>query len=182
MEDLGRVLIWFSCGAASAVAAYLGVQKYPEVQLIYCDTMVNEHPDNERFLQDVERWTEKSVTRIRSSKYESVDEVIQITKYISGPKGAPCTRELKKIPRFNFQQPGDLHIFGMTADEWERILKFRKSNPELDFDWILWKKLGKQRSCCSAGPPGHAAGHRVNLWPRHESAPPLGHRTPKWPR
>ena len=147
MEDLGRVLIWFSCGAASAVAAYLGVQKYPEAQLIYCDTMVNEHPDNERFLQDVERWTEKSVTRIRSSKYESVDEVIQITKYISGPKGAPCTRELKKIPRFNFQQPGDLHIFGMTADEWERILKFRKSNPELDFDWILWKKGITHEDC-----------------------------------
>lgn len=140
MREVGRVLVWFSCGAASAVAAKLASEKYPNCELVYCDTLVNEHSDNERFLHDIESRTGKIVTMIGSQKYKSVDEVIQICRYMSGPNGAPCTIELKKVPRFNFQLPGDLHIFGLTADESGRIIKFIQDNKELDFDWILWKK------------------------------------------
>lgn len=37
----GRVLVWFSCGAASAVAAKLAVDKYrnDSVEVLYCDTL-----------------------------------------------------------------------------------------------------------------------------------------------
>lgn len=49
-----RTLVWFSCGAASAVAAKLAVQKYGAAcEVVYCDTLSTEHPDNGRFLTDV---------------------------------------------------------------------------------------------------------------------------------
>jgi len=147
LRDLGRVLIWFSCGAASAIAAKIGSEIYPQAELVYCDTSINEHPDNLRFMRDIEQWTGKTITRVSSTKYKSVDEVIQIKKYMSGILGAPCTVELKKIPRFNFQRPGDLHIFGLTSDEHLRIIDFIQANKNLDMEWILWKR-GIQHADC----------------------------------
>lgn len=65
-----RIVVWFSCGAASAMAAKLAVEKYGErCIVVYCDTSKSEHPDNLRFLADVERWIGKPVLRIRSEKY-----------------------------------------------------------------------------------------------------------------
>lgn len=53
------IAVWFSCGAASAVAAKLTVQQYGrnEVRVINCP-VAEEHEDNLRFLRDVQ---EKSV-------------------------------------------------------------------------------------------------------------------------
>ena len=52
----GRILAQFSCGAASAVATKLAIEKYGDaVEIYYCDTG-SEHPDNERFLQSCEVW------------------------------------------------------------------------------------------------------------------------------
>ena len=57
-----RHLVWFSCGAASAVTAKLAVEKYPHTaEILYCDTLAYEHYDNARFMSDVSRWSgEKS--------------------------------------------------------------------------------------------------------------------------
>jgi hypothetical protein len=53
-EHRPRIVSWFSCGAASAIASYLAVCKYGErCEVVYCDTAVNEHPDNERFVRGV---------------------------------------------------------------------------------------------------------------------------------
>lgn len=138
MDAPTRVLVWFSCGAASAVAAKLAVDKYGDrVEVVYCNTLASEHPDNERFLKDVERWVGKQVTIIRSQKYASVDEVFEKTRYMSGVSGARCTVEMKKLPRLKFQQPDDLHIFGLTADEGQRITRFTADHPDLDLEWNL---------------------------------------------
>ena len=53
-----RRLVWFSCGAASAVAAKLTTDSNPKesVEYLYCDTLAFEHPDNLRFIKDVEQW------------------------------------------------------------------------------------------------------------------------------
>lgn len=142
-----RAIIWFSCGGASAVLAKLGVQKYSNAQVVYCDTLINEHPDNQRFFEDIERWIEKPILKIGSRKYKSVDDVIQITRYMSGPKGARCTVELKKVPRFEFQLPDDIHLFGMTAGEEKRIERLKRNNPELCFDWIL-RDAGLTHDAC----------------------------------
>jgi hypothetical protein len=104
---------------------------------VYCDTRASEHPDNERFMQDVEAWIGGWVQILHSTKYASVDDVFEKTRYMSGIKGARCTVEMKKVPRFEFQQPDDVHMFGLTADEQPRITRFEQNNPELSLRWIL---------------------------------------------
>lgn len=137
-EDYMRRLVWFSCGAASAVAAKLAVEAYGDgCEVVYCDTSKSEHPDNARFLADVERWIGKPITVIRSTKYESVDDVFTGTRYMAGIAGARCTVEMKKIPREAFQRPDDIHIFGYTADEQKRADSFEDQNPTLHVEWLL---------------------------------------------
>lgn len=134
-----RVVVWFSCGAASAVAAKLALEKYDpsNVEVVYCDMRHDEDPDNVRFRGDVERWLGHPVRLISSSKFASVTDVFAARRYMSGPKGAPCTVEMKKVPRFAFQRPDDVHIFGLTADEKSRIERFAYTNFDLLLDWIL---------------------------------------------
>ena len=72
----GRVVSWFSCGAASACAAKLAVERWGEaVEVVYCDMSADEHPDNQRFSEDVQAWLGQPVRRIKSEKYSSVDDV-----------------------------------------------------------------------------------------------------------
>lgn len=147
-KKMSRVLVWFSCGAASAVAAKLAVEKYGERCLIvYCNTLPSEHPDNVRFMSDVERWIGKRVTVISSQKYTSVDDVFEKTRYMAGIAGARCTTEMKKVPRLAFQQPDDLHIFGFTVEEDDRIADFVQNNPELHLEWILRDRFIRKSDC-----------------------------------
>lgn len=133
-----RTLSWFSCGAASAVASKLAVEKYRDTTVVvYCDTMRSEHPDNARFFREVQDWLGVQIQTIASEKYESVDEVFERTGYMAGIYGARCTTEMKKLPRFAFQEPDDIHVFGFTADETKRIVNFEANNPELRLDWVL---------------------------------------------
>lgn len=136
----GRVLCWFSCGVASAVAAKLAAALYVNkatVELIYCNTAKDEHPDNARFRADVEKWVGLPVKIIGSKLYETTDEVFGTTRYMSGIGGARCTTELKKIPRFAYQWAEDVHVFGLTVDEQSRIESFENENHELFLEWTL---------------------------------------------
>lgn len=143
-----RVIAWYSDGAASAVAAKLAVEKYgARCEVVKCDTTSSEHPDNERFRRDVERWIGREVRLIRSYEYADVDEVFERTRYMAGIAGARCTVELKKVPRNDFQRPDDIHVFGLTVDEWPRIEQFKRNNPELEFDWILRDKFVRKVDC-----------------------------------
>jgi hypothetical protein len=145
---MNRVLVWYSDGAVSAVAAKLAIEKYGNrVAVVKCDTTSDEHPDNARFRLDVEKWIGQNVVLIRSKKYLNIDEVFEKTRYMSGIAGARCTSELKKVPRFAYQLPDDLHVFGLSADEWRRIEKFKKNNPELDCEWILKDQFIRKVDC-----------------------------------
>lgn len=128
-----RKVAWFSCGASSAVAAKLS----PDAEVVYCDTMATEEDDNERFFSDVQKWIERPIRVIRSSRFATVDDVFEKTRYMSGPQGARCTVEMKKVPRFAYQEADDVHIFGFTVEETKRIKKFEENNPELKLEWIL---------------------------------------------
>lgn len=133
-----RIIVWFSCGEASACALKLAIAKYgSKVIPVYCDLSKSEEADNQRFLRDVERWTGTTITLIKSSKYETIDEVFEDRKYLAGMKGAPCTVAMKKIPRFEFQLADDIHIFGFTANEGKRITEFEAKNPDMLLEWIL---------------------------------------------
>lgn len=142
----GRVLAWFSCGAASAVAAKLACEKHGDRCIpVYCNTLSEEHPDNQRFISDVERWIGRKITIIGSG--ESPTQVFARTGYMSGPSGARCTTELKKLPRLAFANPEDVHVFGFTADEEKRIVDFQRRNPELFLEWVLRDKNITKQDC-----------------------------------
>jgi 3'-phosphoadenosine 5'-phosphosulfate sulfotransferase (PAPS reductase)/FAD synthetase len=132
-----RTLVWFSCGAASAVAAKLAVDKYPDCEVLYCDTLAYEHPDNMRFLKDVEKWIGKEIKLLKSDKYTDIFDVFDKTGWLIGVSGARCTTELKKNVRKQYERPGDLHIFGLTKDEAERIERFEDQNADIKVEWVL---------------------------------------------
>ncbi len=134
-----RVICWFSCGAASAVATKKSIEHYPDSEVIpvCCDTRPSENPDNYRFSTDCEKWFGRPIQYIRSEDYQTVDEVFEKTRYMSGQRGARCTTELKKIPRLRFAQPDDVHVFGFTFDERKRVREFSSRNPDLILKWVL---------------------------------------------
>jgi hypothetical protein len=131
----GRLLVWFSCGAASACALKLVAHMNPLA--IYCDLSKDENADNVRFRADVEAWTGVKVVVIKSAIYETIEDVFEARQYMSGPAGAPCTVEMKKVPRFKFQRADDTHIFGFTTDEQARLKSFEDDNHDMNLAWPL---------------------------------------------
>lgn len=144
-----RVLVWFSCGAASAVAAKLTLDKYPNAEILYCDTLAYEHPDNRRFLTDVENWIGKQIILLKSDEYKDIYDVFDKTGWLVGPGGARCTTELKKVVRKKYQKPDDTHVFGLTFDEQKRIRTFKQNNPELQYYWVLDEHKITKTQCYS---------------------------------
>jgi hypothetical protein len=133
-----RAINWFSCGACSAVAAKLGLEKYgKQAEVIYCDTFAFEHPDNRRFFQDVREWLGVPIKILRSERYIDIYDVFDQTGWLVGPAGARCTTELKKALRMKYAKPNDIHIMGYPADEQDRITKFEGNNPGVHCDWVL---------------------------------------------
>jgi hypothetical protein len=133
----GRVLVWFSCGAASACAAKLAREQYPNAEVLYCDTLKYEHPDNQRFIADCERWLNVEVKLLRSTKYEDIFDVFDKTGWLVGRQVARCTIELKRAVREAYQQVGDVHVLGLSHDEPRRIAQFERDNPEIYLWWVL---------------------------------------------
>lgn len=133
-----RTVCWFSCGAASAVATKLVLDSHDDGRLVVAYTeVVNEHPDNRRFLADCEQWFAKSrsrfwdgkVTILKNKKYHGdIYEVFRGVRYLKGPSGAACTRILKKEVRQAFEEPDDIQVFGYTADEQKRVDRFLDAN------------------------------------------------------
>lgn len=142
-----RTLVWFSCGAASACAAKLTLERFPNAEILYCDTLAYEHPDNARFMRDVEKWIGREIKILRSETYSDIFDVFDKTKFLVSPYGARCTTELKKIPRLNYASPDDLNVFGLTMDESARIARFEKQNFELRLWWVL-RDAGLDKQNC----------------------------------
>lgn len=150
---MSRVLAWFSCGDASAVAAKLAVEKYGDAcDVCYCDTFAYEHPDNRRFLSDVERWIEKPIKILKSDTYSDIWDVFERTRFLKSPQGARCTTELKKNVRKSYQSADDIHVFGYTFDEtvpqckpiFDRVARFKRENPELFAEFpLVYRRLTK---------------------------------------
>ena len=125
-----RIICWFSCGAASAIATKLAISKYGKENLIIARCIVQEeHYDNDRFSDDCQNWFEHPITNLSNEKYlGSIFEVFRKRKYISGVSGAPCTLILKKQVREKFQLPTDKHVFGYCSEEQDRWDSFLDAN------------------------------------------------------
>lgn len=141
-----RKIVWFSCGAASAVVAKIAVKKDPDTLVAYCDTN-SEHPDNKRFLRDVETWIDKEIIILKSDKYQDIWDVFEKKRYLSGIRGAPCTVALKSSLRQRFQKPNDTHSFGFTSEEIPRATRFEYNNPELETYWPLIEHYIDKNTC-----------------------------------
>ena len=124
-----RQLLWFSAGAASAVAAKLVLaENHPNVVVAYVDTGA-EHEDNKRFIADCEKWFDTSIVMLKSDKYLDTWDVWEKTRFLVSPQGARCTTELKKKVRQAFELPTDIQTFGYTIEEQHRADRFRDQNP-----------------------------------------------------
>lgn len=124
------IAVWFSCGAASAVAAYLTKQKYGDTHniLIVNNPVDEEDKDNQRFLFDVSEWLDMPITQATSEEAGTTSAVTiwKKRRYMAGIKGAPCTMLLKKSARYEFELRNDIdfHVLGFTIDELERHVRF----------------------------------------------------------
>lgn len=143
-----RVLCWFSCGSASAVAAKLSIEQHAgRCEVLYCDTLAYEHPDNRRFLRDVERWLGVPIKILKSDTYTDIFDVFERTRWLVGAGGARCTTELKKNVRTAYQQPDDVHVFGFTADEGHRVKRFYEQHPDLFAEFPLADQRVTKAEC-----------------------------------
>jgi hypothetical protein len=148
---MSRILCHFSCGAASAVATKLTLSNFKnqDVVIVYAETG-SEDDDNKRFFTECENWFNQKIITLKS-QYKDTWEVWDKKKYISGIKGAPCTRLLKIDCREAFQKPDDIHVFGYTADsnDIKRANAFREHYPNLIINTPLIEK-GINKSGCLA--------------------------------
>lgn len=120
-------IVWFSCGAASAVMARIVSKQIPECHIVYCE-IDDEHEDNKRFLKDCEKWIGKEIEIIRSEEYKNVADVIEKTHWIRNFMGARCTLELKRNVRLAYSTHFDFNYWGFTLEEKKRFTNFEQRN------------------------------------------------------
>ena len=133
------IAVWFSCGAASAIAAKKTIELYGD----YCEIrilnnpVIEEEKDNIRFMNDVSKWLGVEIETVINSKFTecSAVDVWDKRKYMSNANGeAPCTFELKKKARREWEDNNhaDWHVLGFTAEETHRAERIVKRElPEL---------------------------------------------------
>lgn len=153
-NELPRIIVWVSAGAASACAWKLAVNKYGDRALgVYCDTSKSEDEGKQAedtnivILKQIAKWVGQELVMIRSDKFQTIDEVFEKTRYMAGQRGARCTTEVKKIPRLKFQRASDVHVFGYDAKEKKRIADFELKNPDLKLEWILRDNNVSKKDC-----------------------------------
>ncbi|CAK7026447.1 hypothetical protein [Saezia sanguinis] len=147
---MSRIICWFSCGAASAVATKLAIAENDgQLPLTIAYTEVaEEHPDNKRFLSDCEKWFGVPITILKNEKYNgSIYEVFRKERFLVGPSGAACTRLLKKEVRKKFEQPGDIQVFGYTVEELHRVDRFIDANNEVRLSTPLIERGLTKQDC-----------------------------------
>jgi hypothetical protein len=145
-----EIVVWFSCGAASAVAAKKTLEKYGgrnRVRIVN-NPVLEEHADNLRFLKDVETWLGVEIETALNKKFpeHSAREVWAARRFMSGVHGAPCTLELKKEARYQWEQTNtaDWHVLGFTNEERGRHERFVLSERTNVIPVLIDEKLSKQ--------------------------------------
>ena len=123
------IAVWFSNGAASAIALKLTVEKYGRENVRAVNNPVaEEDPDNLRFQADVSQWLGIEIEHARHPNYPAASavEVWDRRKAMAFPRGAPCTIHLKKEARQHWEQGNrvDWHVYGFTAEERQRHDRF----------------------------------------------------------
>lgn len=143
------IAVWFSNGAASAVALKLALDIYghDEVRAVN-NPVAEEDEDNLRFQKDVSRWLGIEIERAVNPNYPdaSAVQVWWTRRAMSFPHGAPCTTHLKKEARqhWEVENKADWHVFGFTAEEQNRHDNFVRSERENVLPLLINAGLTKQ--------------------------------------
>lgn len=129
-------ICWFSTGISSFVACYLT----KDVDEIIYTHVANQHPDSLRFLHDCEEILGRKITVLQSDRYASVDDVIEKTRCINTPYGAPCTQKLKKDVRKQWEREHPEHhtyVWGFDCNEVNRAKRTEQSLTDYDHEFPL---------------------------------------------
>lgn len=132
--------------------------------------VMQEHPDNRRFLSECETWFGVPITMLRNEQYGGdIYDVFLRTRYLVGPTGAACTRLLKKSVRNQFERPSDRQVFGFTAEEQQRYEDFCENNstvnvsvPLIDYGLTKQDCLGVLASAGIEIPTMYKLGYKNN--------------------
>lgn len=103
----------------------------------------NQHPDSLRFLHDCEKILDRKITILQSDMYKDVDDVIERTKCINTPYGAPCTRLLKKDVRKKWEiehSEHHIYVWGFDCNEINRAKRTVESLSDYDHEFPLIDK------------------------------------------
>lgn len=131
------IVVWFSCGAASAVAAKKTIEKYGDTCTIRIvnNPIAEEDDDNKRFLSDVQDWLNHPIEFAINKKFPSCStvDVWDKKKVMSNIYGAPCTLELKKNARRQWESENVFHhtVLGFTIDELHRHERFCQTERQI---------------------------------------------------
>lgn len=137
---------WFSCGVSSFVACYLA----KDIDEIIYTHVENQHPDSLRFLHDCEKLLGREIKILQSKQFESVDNVIERTKCINTPYGAPCTNHLKKRVRMEWERDNPDHhiyIWGYDVEEKGRAERIVKAMSDYDHEFPLIENNLTKEEC-----------------------------------
>ena len=147
------MVIWFSCGVASAVAAIQAIERYGrdyDIRIVNTP-ILEEDLDNRRFLRDVEQHLKRKIEISINPKYPfcSTVDVWERERFMLGPYGAPCTKQLKKNARHRWERLNkfDTFVLGFTADEQKRHERFIQSERD-DMTPVLIE-AGMSREDCN---------------------------------
>jgi hypothetical protein len=145
------IAVWFSCGAASAVAAKKTIELYGKTHTIRVlnNPVIEEDRDNFRFLNDVEKWLGHEIEIVKNKNFPtcSAVDVWAKKKYMSGVAGAPCTLELKKEARYEWERSNhvDYHVLGFTLDEIDRHERFILNERDNVLPVLIKEKITKEK-------------------------------------
>jgi len=132
-----KIAVWFSCGAASAVAAKKTLEKYGHIAdvRVVNTPIAEEDEDNQRFLNDVQEWLGVEIEQITNNSFPDsrCTDVWEKRKFMSSPYGAPCTQILKKETRQQWEEINkpDKTVLGFTYDEKKRHERFCLTEREI---------------------------------------------------
>lgn len=147
-----KTVSWFSAGVSSAVATKLMIDQIDEVLYTHIE---DQHPDTLRFVRDCEAWFGKPVI-ILQSPYKSVEGAIMATAaypsgvYVNGPRGASCTRYLKRQVRqqWEYEQIEPLrYVWGMDYKEKGRADRLFEAMPDKQHVFpLIERRMSKEQA------------------------------------
>jgi hypothetical protein len=140
------IKVHFSCGAASAVSLLIAQTLSDDVSAVYADTG-GEHPDNMRFLHDMETLTGLQIKILRSEAYSSPLDVWTRNRFIKGPRGAKCTSELKRLVLRDEWTLEHDHVFGFDVDESHRLKRIQENEKPFVIRSLLIERGLNKENC-----------------------------------